>query len=51
MMAGILVADGSLTGLAVDVDLYVAKAHQEMERVMTKLLQRQSTGVLLKMST
>ena len=26
MMAGILVADGSLTGLAVDVDLYVAKA-------------------------
>ena len=26
MMAGILVADGSLTGLAVDVNLYVAKA-------------------------
>ena len=50
-MAGILVADGGLKGMAIDVNLYVAKALTETEKEMTKPLVTQLNGVLLKKLT
>ena len=49
MMAGILVADGELTGLAVDVNLYVAKALSGSGQEMMQLLLKRLTGVSRKM--